>query len=225
MQLKPLDFDFPLMSDISTRPPFDVEHDELAAELEAELADRRAFYGRQVAKGKMLQADADRHIDLLAAIRDDLSFARADGRWLGARHGWDAKVRELRRELAIRRSYWPRRIAAPADPLDQATAARRMECLEAVHFKYWIELFGFDTEVADQPRDRGRTRIRAELWLRWRWQRAQLASPATARLVPRGFAEWLARVDADDPEACRVWHEFEAEARSLGLAPKEEIAA
>lgn len=223
--MKPLDFDFPLMSEISRRPPYAVDHDELAGEIDTELADRSAFYARMAARAKMSQADADRHIDLLAAIRDDLAFAYTrDAGWLGQRHGWDAKVRELRRELAIRRNTWPKRIANAADPLDLVTAALRMERLEAVHFKYWIELFQFDVDEDLQPADR-RSRIRAEHWRRWQWQREQLAAEATARLVPAGFAAWLHKVAAGEPDAFRVWIKFEAEARRLDLAPQEEAAA
>ena len=73
MTLQPLTFAFPLMSDLSRRPPHAVHEEELLTEVRAELADRRAFYGRMVGTGKMRQEDSDRHIHLIEAVAADLS--------------------------------------------------------------------------------------------------------------------------------------------------------
>lgn len=203
-------FDFPLMSELSQRPPHAIPHDEVMDELNQELEWRRAVYPRQVERKTMTKPEADLHIDILAAIRDDLNHVYHVARqtWVGQRHGWATKVAELRRELAIRRGAWPRRIANVADPMSSGVAVRRMEALEALHFKYWMELFGSDREfpgVGEAVLDA----IRAAHWRRWTWyQDAQTRGGRDALCVPPGIAQLLADVAAQEPEALRTWALF-----------------
>lgn len=233
MTLKPLAFDFPLMSDLSVRPPHAVPADEGLAEVRQELAEREGFYRRLVAKGTMAQADADRHIAIFAAIAADLTAdARSAGQLPSSTFAWDAKVRELRRELALRRNRWPKRIDAPSDPLDQATAVRRMERLEAVHFRYWVELFGADDQFRDGagfepphylPSDARHGRIRAFYGRIWAWERDALARGDPA--ARPAMAAFYAQVEAGEPEAAGIWDHYMFCAERCGFIQEERMAA
>lgn len=224
---QPLTFGFALMSPLSARPPHAVPREEMLAEVEQELADRVPFYGRMVAAGKMEAGTANRHLDVLRSIGADLGGAPAPFAF-----SWDAKVREMRRELALRRNAWPRRIAKPADPLTEAAAARRMERLDAVHFLYWVGLFEADDEFAGRalppphvlPSDGGSAGvIRAYLWRIWRWERAALAAGDPA--ARPWMAMFYALVDAGDSEAVEAWDHYRDCAERMGFAERERQAA
>ncbi|MEA3036837.1 MAG: hypothetical protein QOH04_2614 [Sphingomonadales bacterium] len=222
MTLKPLDFDFAMMGPLSRRPPYAVPAEEMLAEIDAEIADRAALYPRLVAKGTLGEAAAEAHIAGLAAIAEDLR-ERAfylDPAWREGTHyrraspdrPFAAKVRELRREITIRRHAWPARIAKPGDPLGADAAARRMERLEAVHFLYWVWLFKADDEVAALAGDEAALAIacRAWTWRRDEWMRTAAdagdaaADPSwsTARAHARLEAQ-LAALPPDAAEAAR----------------------
>lgn len=227
--LKPLDFDFPVMSELSVRPPHAVSVEEMIAEVGQERADRESFYRRLVAKGTMSQADCDRHIALVGAILSDLKagFGSAES------FGWDVKVRELRRELQLRRNRWPKRIGSPSDPLDKATATRRMERLEAVHFHYWVELFGADDEFGGGrggfdpphflPSDARYGRLRAHYGRIWTWEREALRLGAPA--ARPGMAVFYAKVDAGEPDAVGIWNHYLFCAERCGFIQPEEPRA
>lgn len=222
MTANPLAFDFPLMSPLSVRPPHAVPREEMLAEVEQELVDRRGFYQRMVDREKMSAAEAERHIALLDAVRADL--AGDDGGM--ATWGWTDKVRELRRELAIRRAAWPKRIAKPGDPLDQATAVRRMERLDAVHFLYWIELFACDAWQAGPTLADTLDQVRAWTWRVEAWEMcAMLAGgPGAAVVRPRMVPYYLA-IGRGEPAATAIWRTLEAAAVKHGFTKAEGIAA
>ncbi|MEA3053514.1 MAG: hypothetical protein QOG72_2417 [Sphingomonadales bacterium] len=225
MTLKPLDFDFSLMSDLSVRPPHSVPEEEMLAEVEQTLADRSVFYRRQVERGKMRVDEAERHIALLADVAADLR-----GRPAGepAAFAWEAKVRELRREIAIRRNRWPKRIDSHVDPLDRATAARRLEQLDSVHFHYWVRFAFADDLVAglEPPHflasDGRRGVLRGWQWRAWAWERDALArgDPA-ARPAMAGF---YADVAAGDAWAAGIWNHYRFCAERLGFAEPARAA-
>jgi hypothetical protein len=226
MAAEPLGFDFPLMSPLSVRAPHAVPREEMLAEVEQELADRRGFYGRMVARQKMSAGDAARHIDTLTAIGADL---REPGL---PTYSWADKVRELRRELAIRRAAWPRRIAKPGDPLDEATAIRRMERLDAVHFAYWIQLFESDDEFHGRslapphflPSDGSAMGvIRAYVWRIWDWERRALAAGDPA--ARPAMAAFYAAMDDPASEEAALWDHYRHCAARLGFVQIEEKAA
>jgi hypothetical protein len=224
MTLAPLTFAFPLMSEISRRPPFAIEPDECLLELEEEVAHRRTFYGRMVAQGKMSGADAGRHQALLAAILSDVAGKPSSA------YSWDAKVRELRRELALRRNAWPKKIASPADPLDAAGAAKRMERLEAVHWRYWVRLDHWDPSTPDGLAScDGRTReLRAFMWRVDQWERAEADAGNPAARPDRSSAAmeaWFhAHPDRRHP-AAQIDAVYLEAAQALGFAPREREAA
>ena len=145
--------DFPLASP-GSRPPADVFLLKRLAEARRELDDRRRFYPQQVAQGRMTELDMEHELRIFAAIVDDLEAARRldeTGVWAmpGAGDGpldpeavhqaWQAKVRALRRELAMRRNFYPKRIEQGRLTADDA--AKQLERLEAVHWMYWVEGF------------------------------------------------------------------------------------
>lgn len=116
----------------------------VAAEIRRELARRAAFYPRYVAKGRMLQGEADRELAVFEEIARDHEID--DNPPVIA---WGDKVRALRRELALRRAVYPAAIAKGS--LDAADAARQMMLLEAALGHYWST--GWQMEGAgDQAR-------------------------------------------------------------------------
>lgn len=215
----PPGFGFPLMSPLAERAPHALPPDELVAEIEAELDYRRTVYGRQVNRNAMAPADALARIETIEAIRDDLRFVydNATGTWPGLRVDWTTKVRELRRELAIRRGSWPRRVANPADPLDQPTAALRLERLDAVHYRYWMDLFASDDEFTGDRQARF-DKLRAWHFVRWRWMRDVLnRGGRDARCVPPYIRQFIDAIRQQDAKALSIWHEYRDAAERHGL--------
>lgn len=206
----PLGFDFPLMSALSVRPPWAVPPGEWLEELDEELAARERAYPIHVRDRRMKQADADRHVGLLAAVRMDLVDDST-----GRLFAWEDKVRELRRELAIRRNAWPRQIAGRR--MRAEDAARRMERLEAVHWRYWIALDFCDPLDNIRNCAAQREAVRAWAWRIDQWERAAAdAGDRAAR--PDRSSEARAAFFAAHPDRL-------AAARAHGFANMEGIAA
>ncbi len=143
--------------------------DELTRELEA----RRNGYPRRIQKGQLHRLDAERQIDLLHAIRDDFSWLAAFAVWHAGqepvmpaalaekrnaaeaamlKYRWSDIVAELRREILLRRRYYPKWIAGGT--LDRTTARRQLERIEAAHFTYWRDGRFFMPDELHQLRDR-----------------------------------------------------------------------
>lgn len=216
MTLHPLGFDFPLTCELAVRPPHAIDRDEQLAEVDRELADRALLYDRFVTRGKMSADNAELHIGILRAIALDLGGAAEAGR----RYSWSAKVRELRRELAIRRGAWPKRVASPSDPLDQATAAQRMEALQGVHFAYWIELRFCDEFGRGATLDETLDMVRARVFQVMAWERDQWLQGGDARAIVRPrMADFFGELARGREGAALVWNSHEAAARRHGLAP------
>ena len=145
-----LDFAFPLQSDLSRRAPQTVPLEEQRIGLEGELNRRLRLYPGYVARHTMEQADADRQIAILRALIVDVRHAE----WIDAGRrspkppaptpatswSWEDRVRELRRDIAIRRNAYPRWIASATNPLTADDAAAALEWLDAVHYRYWAQL-------------------------------------------------------------------------------------
>lgn len=129
---------FPLASDLSRRPVTAIDEAELRVELAAELDRRLQFYPGRVLKQMMRQDEAHRFIAIWRALIDDA----ADGN-RAYTFDWETRVRELRRELALRRAAYPRWVASPSNPLTADEAASRLERLDALHAHYWLGLRGF----------------------------------------------------------------------------------
>ncbi|MCW2396195.1 MULTISPECIES: hypothetical protein [unclassified Sphingobium] len=118
-------------------------------ELARELHMRRQHYPDRIASGKMTREDANREISIMAAIHADLAAdllltpgnedaaakARREADERLAPFSWRELVSCLRREIAMRRKFYPRMLAtgdrSPADLRAQ------LERLEAAHFYYW----------------------------------------------------------------------------------------
>lgn len=214
----PLTFDFPLMSPpvdrpglpplrLSLRPPWRVPADERLLELLAERDRRRGAYPKLVRDGRMTADDADRHQAILARIAEDFAdrpigqsgaaWLRWNEEWLShfdaAPWRWADKVRELRRELALRRNTYPKWIAARR--VDEGEARERMERLEAVHWRYWICLEWFATAGEGTLGQRlDPVRRQAALVDAWLWRAHCAADPALAGyLTPEQIAWHQAR--------------------------------
>lgn len=170
--LIPLDPHFPCLSPDSA-DPCTISAARIAEELTRELEARRMAYPRRVEKGQMHQYDADRQIDLLHAVRDDFSWLelfaiskvgegadpapaltekREAAEAAILKYRWSEIVAELRREILLRRRFYPRWIAAGT--LDRASARRQMERIEAAHFAYWRNGRYFMPDDLHRLRDR-----------------------------------------------------------------------
>lgn len=159
MTARPLERDFPLRSPLSLRAPIDVPEDEQLLELEEEMAKRRRVYPGFVERQTMTEEQASHHINVWQAIIDDhrrtaakIAYWQRHGFEGGAtklmndppwRGTWDGRIRELRRELALRRTAYPKWIANPTNPLTEADARRKLERLDALHYRYWSGLEHF----------------------------------------------------------------------------------
>lgn len=162
MTARELARDFPLRSALSRRAPDQVPPDEQLLELDEEMARRRRVYPGFVDRGTMAAEEAERHLAVWQAIIDDyrrgiaLDRLQHAGRQAEARlHNdppwrftWDMRVRELRRELALRRTAYPKWIANPTNPLTAQDAQRKLERLDAVHNGYWTWLQHFHAPLA-----------------------------------------------------------------------------
>ncbi|MCW2410849.1 MULTISPECIES: hypothetical protein [unclassified Sphingobium] len=142
------DLFFRCMSDESA-DPLTVPKAAIVEELARELHMRRHHYPDRIASGKMTREGANREISIMAAIHADLAAdllltpgtedaaakARREADERLASFGWGELVSCLRREIAMRRKFYPRMLAtgdrSPADLRAQ------LERLEAAHFYYW----------------------------------------------------------------------------------------
>lgn len=143
---------FPLLSADSAAPrtiPLCLIVEELARELHL----RRDSYPRRVTAGKMTAAQAEWRIDVLAAIHADLNvdqglqaapIGSAPWRELRAaadtriqRFTWADIITELRREITMRRRYYPQLIADGKRPA--IMLRHQLERIEAAHFIYWLQ--------------------------------------------------------------------------------------
>ncbi|ARS27643.1 hypothetical protein [Sphingomonas sp. KC8] len=165
---RPLDFTFPLTTPprdrgpdkdplrLSVRPLHTIGIDEMLAELRRTCEYRHQLYPRSVETGRMTRDEMLHHIALIEQILDDMTPAVPDLPWpeqlrfdqekqdRRKRSGflWPDKVRELRREIALRRNAWPKAIADGRRNVIEARTA--MERLEAVHWRYWIACDHFE---------------------------------------------------------------------------------
>ncbi len=138
----------PCMSAESADPltmPKQLIVDELARELDM----RRQHYPDRVANGKMSRENAAREISLMAAIHADMAVDlllapgnedAANKAWREAEKGlipfkWRELVSCLRREIAMRRKFYPR-LAVTSNRSPVGLRAQ-LERIEAAHFHYW----------------------------------------------------------------------------------------
>jgi hypothetical protein len=119
----------------------------LEAELERELEARRGFYPGRVAKGNMLQAEADAELTVAAAWREDVARIRWTwfDRWTtprppeppraqvaegGSALSWRDRRSSLLREIGLRRRIYPQWVAGGR--MLEHTAAHQLACLECL---------------------------------------------------------------------------------------------
>lgn len=134
MNNRPLGFDFSLMSPLSRHHPRVKLGEAHFLMAEDELLDRRRLYPRLIEQQRMKADEAERHLRVWTAIVEDIRPEPA--RYFGGDVDWEDKVRELRRELSIRRNTYPNQIARRQRTED--TARRNCELLDQVHFCCWM---------------------------------------------------------------------------------------
>lgn len=135
------DTDFALHCDL-TADFFDrmvepIARAQMRTEIESELAYRRATYPKRIELGRLDPDQAERQIAILGEIRVQLPHPGNNHAEGEAAFSWADKVRELRREITMRRQLYPRWIADPKSPLTRETAILRLARMEATHELYW----------------------------------------------------------------------------------------
>lgn len=109
---------------------------ELAAEFVEELADRRRLYPSLVAKGRMTEDAAKREIRTIAALLWLHTFPVDSRPAERPEATWTDMIHTLRREIALRRKFYPDWIVAGR--IVAATAWRKLELLENIHENLWF---------------------------------------------------------------------------------------
>lgn len=224
MTARPLAHDFAPRSELADRAPGDVSFADMVRELADERAQRATTYPHLINKGTLSAPDAARHMAIWRAIEADFAAAAPHQDHPGAPEAnaaapknavpWDDKIRELRRELALRRTAYPKWIAKPVHPLTATEAARKLAALDAIHWRYWHRLFAFTPAGIDPrtdlsrlawiaTREAERAKARADRTGGRQPDRTLLDAPATRRINPdrvaasrwRLLASWFAAVD------------------------------
>lgn len=141
---------------------------QVLAECARELEQRRGFYPRRIAEGRMTAEEAEAQIAVAAAWHADVAriiafedAAHRSGGDLAGReaapplpapsHGiaWATRREALRRELALRARVWPTRITEGR--MTAAQADHRRDCLLALAARYDD---GFDWRASNGERTR-----------------------------------------------------------------------
>jgi hypothetical protein len=100
-----------------------------------EYAQRNRHYPRRIEAGKMSQIEADKQQGVMRAIVNDLRPPKDAHNPQSDAFTWADKVHALRREIALRRRYYPTWVA---DGRMTAAAAREaLETFEGIHENYW----------------------------------------------------------------------------------------
>lgn len=137
MPERPLARDFAACSPLlGTDQPVYVSTADCLAELQEEMDRRRRVYPRFVDKGTMTPEVMERHLLAWQVMVDDHAWALGK-RALSYRLTWEDRVRELRRELTLRRVAYPKWIANPTNPLTEEKARAKLQRLDYVHHRYW----------------------------------------------------------------------------------------
>lgn len=102
----------------------------LRAELRDELASRRRLYPDRIAKGRMTRAEADKELRVWEWLVDDYCCAPGP-----PRATWNEQLHALRREVGLRRHFYPRWILAGR--IDAGEADRKLALLEQWHDMLW----------------------------------------------------------------------------------------
>lgn len=165
---------FPCISPESAKPS-SLAPQAMLDEVDRELQQRRATYPGRVDKGIMAREDAERGIDLMHALAEDLradvildtmfdglaeGVSPSHDAWaplqrqqaivapLVAALAWSDVITQLQQEIAQRRHYYPIWVAKKT--LDPTAARRQLERIEAVHYRWWVLGHHFRADITDR---------------------------------------------------------------------------
>jgi hypothetical protein len=190
----------------------DVSWQDLRAEIETEIEQRRSTYQRRVEKGMMLRDVADRELAIAEALRDDVDRFRTGAGECRHAFTWRDRHAALTRELELRARYYPEWISKGR--ITQAVADRRrriLECLRAI-YEFGQDWTPSNGAPAPLYRDDG-DQARAEARIEWHTLQARLADRDGRAAELDGFLRMIA---LDDRHAAN-------DVRAM-LAPQEELA-
>lgn len=103
-------------------------------ELRVELADRQRLYPARVVKGRMTRVEADKELRVWRGILQAFDV-RADRPAAGPEATWTEQAHGLRREIGLRRRYYPQWVLAGR--VEGAEADRKLLLLEQWHDLLW----------------------------------------------------------------------------------------
>ena len=127
--------------------PDDAFWPALRRELGEEMERRRASYPKLVSKGRMNRDTADRELRVWRAIAASVAAIPATG---VAPATWSEMVHALRREIALRRKFYPQWILDRA--IDADDAERKLSLVEAWHDYLWHDCGGAEGAAARAER-------------------------------------------------------------------------
>ncbi len=124
---------------------------ECAAELRREASLRVDRYPALVARGRLSEMDAQAEIAIMGAMAAELSWAAmgSHGNSPINSYSWQQKIHCLRREINIRRGYYPKAVTARRMTIEGARL--HLSAIEAAHKWYWHDGLNFMEGRRDGP--------------------------------------------------------------------------
>lgn len=113
--------------------PSDEWATSLKAELRDELDKRQSIYPGRVNKGRMTRAEADKELRVWRGVMQSVDPAAMPD--TGVEATWTEQVHGLRREIGLRRHFYPQWIMAGR--IDAGEAERKLLLLEQWHDRLW----------------------------------------------------------------------------------------
>lgn len=152
LMTEPPTWDFPhIMPGWGGRAPWAVSRPATLVGLRDELGRRVSFYPRLIAKGRMTEVDAARHIAVLQDVLDRFAWydssAPAGKAPRDLTFSWSEQVNELRRELYMQAGSFPRWIRS--GKLDAADAKMRADFIAAAHWQLFTDPWLMDRATID----------------------------------------------------------------------------
>lgn len=126
----------------------------LKREVIEELGNRQRLYPGRVAKGRMKNAEADKQLRVWRGVAQEFDRALLPPGGVGEAT-WTEQVHALRREISLRRHFYPQWVLAGR--LDGAEADRKLRLLEQ-----WHDILWHGSSLPEAAAARAATRYRAK---------------------------------------------------------------